>query len=269
MRKRAAWLGVGVLVALTVVLAGWRINGGSWVRVETPSMGTAAPVGTLLWIKPVAFSSLQPGDLITFTPPGAHGVTYSHEIRAVHPDGTLATQGRITAPDPWRIGPDDVVGKAVLRWPGVGWLVLAAPILVLGGGVIAFVVGRVRQRDARLPVAVIGGSLVIVVALLVHRPLTGAERISFVPDGTGARATYVSTGLLPVRLAARGAEPVVLEDGEVGSVIARRSTDLGAGHQFTVSVRPALPFGWWLVLVGCCFVPAIGSIGTRKIVLSN
>ncbi|MFL6154534.1 MAG: S26 family signal peptidase, partial [Marmoricola sp.] len=136
MRRIAAWAGVVVLLAFTAGLAGWRISGGSWVRVETPSMGTRAPVGTLLWIKPVAFDSLRPGDLITFTPPGTHGVTYSHEVKKVFPDGTLSTQGRITAPDPWRIGPHDIVGKAVMRWRGVGWLVLAAPVLVIGAGVV-------------------------------------------------------------------------------------------------------------------------------------
>ena len=262
MRRGAAWAGVVLLLGLTVLLAGWRISGGSWVRVETPSMGTRAPVGTLLWVKPVAFDSLRPGDLITFTPPGAHGVTYSHEVKKVYPDGTLSTQGRITAPDPWRIGPHDVVGKTVLRMPGVGWLVLAAPVLLLGTGLVVVAVSRVRNRDARLPVAVIGASLVIVTALVVYRPLTRADRLSFVPDGSGARATYVSTGMLPVRLAARGADPVVLRDGQVGSVLARHATGVEAGRQFTVSVRPAIPFGWWVGLVLACFVP--GLFGTIR-----
>jgi hypothetical protein len=264
MRRVAAWAGVAVLLAFTAALVGWRISGGTWVRVETPSMGTRAPVGTLLWVKPVSFESLRPGDLITFTPPRAHGVTYSHEVKKVYPDGTLSTQGRITAPDPWRIGPQNVVGKTVMRWPGAGWLVLAAPVLVLGGVLVAFVVGRIRNRDARMPAAVIGASLVIVTALVVYRPLTGAERISFVPDRSGARATYVSTGLLPVRLAARGAKPVVLGDGEVGSVLAEHATGVSAGRQFTVSIRPAVPFGWWLGLIGCCFVPGVASAVARR-----
>ena len=262
MRKAAAWSGVALLLALTVVLAGWRITGGTWVRVETPSMGTRAPVGTLLWVKPVPFDSLEPGDLITFTPPGAHGVTYSHEVKTIHGDGTLSTQGRITAPDPWRIGPDQVIGKTVMRWPGVGWLVLAAPVLVIGAGLVVAAVSRVRNRDARVPVAIIGASLVIVTALVVYRPLTRADRLSFVPDGSGARATYVSTGLLPVRLASKGADPVVLGDGEVGSVLARHATGVEAGRQFTVSVRPAIPFGWWVGLVLACFVP--GLFGTIR-----
>jgi len=263
-RRLAAWAGVALLLALVAVLAGWRISGGSWVRVETPSMGTRAPVGTLLWIKPVAFDSLREGDLITFTPPGAHGVTYSHEVRSINPDGTLSTQGRITAPDPWRIRASDVVGRAEMRWPGVGWLVQALPVLVLGAALVAVVAGRIRNRDARFPVAIIGASLVIACALVAYRPLTRAERISFVPDGSGARATYVSTGLLPVRLAAVGVPGVVLRDGQVGSVLTEHATGVQAGRQFTVSVRPSIPFGWWVVLVLACFVPGFAASARRK-----
>ncbi|RNL79189.1 S26 family signal peptidase [Nocardioides marmorisolisilvae] len=263
-RRIAAWAGVAFLVAFIVVLAGWRAEGGRWVRVETPSMGTRAPVGTLLWVKPVTFSSLKPGDLITFTPPGGHGVTYSHEVKKVFPDGTLATQGRITAQDPWRLGPQNVVGKTVMRWPGAGWLVLAAPVLVLGSLVVAGVAGRVREREARMPVLLVGGALVIVTALVVYRPLTQADRLSFVPVGSGAKATYVSTGMLPVKLSAKGSEPVVLADGEVGSIVAKHATGVEAGKQFTVSVQPAIPMGWWIALVAACFVPGVASTLRRR-----
>jgi hypothetical protein len=227
-------------------------------------MGTRAPVGTLLWVKPVPFDSLRPGDLITFRPPGAKGVTYSHEVKKIYPDGTLSTQGRITAPDPWRIRSGDVVGKAVMRWPGVGWLVLGAPVLLLGGALVGLVVTRLRNRDARLPAAIIGASLVIVTALVVYRPLTQADRLSFVPVGSGARATYVSTGMLPVRLSAVGAHPVVLRDGEVGSVVAEHATGVEAGRQYSVTVRPAVPFGWWVALVIGCFVPGVAGTLRRR-----
>jgi len=68
-----------------------------------------------------------------------------------------------------------------------------------------------------------------------------------------------------VRLSAPGAEPVVLADGEVGSVLARHGTDLPAGERFTVSVRPAVPTPWWIVLAGCCFLPALaGTLARRR-----
>jgi len=138
-------------------------------------------------------------------------------------------------------------------------------VLLLGAALAATVTAKLKNPDARLPVAVVGGSLVIVVALVVYQPLTGADRLSFVPDGSGARATYVSTGVLPVRLSAEGADAVVLSDGEVGSVLTEHATGVEAGKQFTVSVRPAVPWGVWAGLIACCFVPGVaGSLRGRR-----
>lgn len=257
-RQVLAWVGVAFLVASTVVLLGWRVHGGRWVRVETASMGTTAPVGSLLWVAPVRFEDLHRGDLINFTPPGVHGTTYTHLIRAVNPDGTLSTQGKITAPDPWRLSRSDVVGKVVLRWKGVGWLVLAAPILLFGGLLVGTVATKLRDRDLRLPVAVVGGSLVVVVALVIYRPLTQADQLSFVPTGHGVRATYVSTGLLPVRIRASGGTQVVLRDGEVGSVRSTTPSHQGNRSRYAVAVAPALPRTLWILLIALCFLPACG-----------
>lgn len=256
-RRIAAWAGVALIVACTAGLIGWRLHGGHWVRVETASMGTEAPVGTLLWVAPARFDSLHRGDLITFHPPDNPSLTYSHLVRAVNADGTISTQGRITSPDPWRLGPQDLVGKVVMRWQGVGWIVLAAPVLAGGGLLLVLLIGRIRDRDARLPLAVVGGALVIVIALVVYRPLTQADQISFVPVDGGARATYVSTGLLPLRLTAPGADPVVLRDGEVGSVVAHAHTGDSGHSRFAVALHPDIPFGWWVALVLGCFLPAL------------
>lgn len=262
-RRVAAWAGVAVLVAVTAVLVGWYLQGGRWVRVETPSMGTEAPVGSLLWVRPVAFEELRAGDLITFRAPGS-GQTYSHLVAEVHADGTVSTQGRISARDPWRVGADDVVGRVVLRWHGVGWIVVAAPVLGLGAALVFSVVRRLRDRESRLPVAVVGAAVVITVALTVHRPLTRAEQLAFEPVAGGARATYVSTGLLPLRLAEPGGDAVVLDDGEVGSVVSTVPETAAAGRRFEVSLGPAVPWGWWVALVGCCFVPALVSARPRS-----
>jgi len=249
--RPAAWTGVGLLVVACVVLVGWKVSGGRWVRVETASMGTQAPVGSLLWVEPVAFDSLRPGDLVTFRDP-VHGATYSHLVRTVHPDGTLTTQGRISAPDPWRLSAHDVVGKAVMVWPGAGWLVLALPVLLLGGLLGWLVVRRLRDPDWRMPAALVGSAVVLAVALVAYRPLTRADQLSFVPVDGAARATYVSTGLVPLRLSAHGADPVLLHDGEVGTVTARAQDG-----RYAVSLQPQIPFGWWVALVALCFAPAL------------
>lgn len=260
--RTVAWTGVAVLVVLVLALGGWRLHGGRWVRVETASMGTDAPVGTLLWVAPARFESLRPGDLITFRPPGAAS-TYSHLVRSVNADGTVSTQGRITAPDPWRIRPENLVGKVVWRWSGVGWLLVAAPVLALGGLLVTMICWRVRDRDLRLPVALVGGACVVALALVVYRPLTRADQLAFVPSAGGARATYVSTGLLPVRVAAAGGNDVVLHDGEVGSVLAPSSVHAGK-TRYRVAVGPHLPAGWQAALASACFLPAVVSGRQRR-----
>ena len=249
----------------TAVLLAWYAQGGRWVRVETPSMGTDAPVGTLLWVKPTPFEDLRAGDLITFHPPDRQdGPTYSHLVAEVHADGTISTRGRITDTDPWRIGPDDVVGRVALRWYGVGWLVLAAPVLGAGALLVTVVVRRLRERESRVAVAVLGTAVVLATAIGVYQPLTRAEQLAFTSADGGARATYVSTGLLPLRLTEPGGESVVLRNGEVGSVLATGPRSIGQGRRFEVSLRPEIPWAWWAVLVGACFVPALTTVRPRR-----
>jgi hypothetical protein len=246
---------VAVLGLFAFCLA-WRLDGGRWERVETPSMGTVAPVGTLLWVKPVAFDSLRPGDFITFRPPGSSGGTYSHRVLARQADGTVTTKGVLSAPDPWRLTADDVVGMVRLRGVGVGWLVQAAPLL-LAGGLVAALAVRVLRKRWRAPVAVVLAAVVLSIPISWLRPLVNAEQLSFAPSaGGGADAAYVGTGLLPIRLTAEGGASVVMHDGEVGRVHVEHADGSG---RLRVSLSPAVPWWWWAALVGACFVPALAA----------
>lgn len=247
------WGLLALVLAAIVWAAAWRVSGGRWERVETASMGTVAPVNTLLWVEPVDPASLRPGDFITFHPPGRPDLTYSHRVHAIAPDGTITTKGEITATDPWRLTGSDVVGRVVMRWKGVGWLVVAAPVLLGGGLLLWLVVGRLRDATWRTPVAIVGGALVLSVAIVVYRPLVQAEQLGFGVVPAGARASYVSTGLAPLRVQAYEGEHVDLRDGQVGTVtITRRD----AHGRYGVAVHPRVPFWWWVVLVLACFVPA-------------
>jgi hypothetical protein len=257
------WLVLVAMLALVAFTAVWRIQGGRIERVETPSMGTVAPVGSLLWVKPVDVSGLRTGDFITFHPPGEPGTTYSHRVRHVYADGTIGTQGVLTAPDPWRLQPTDIVGRVKMTWPMVGWLVRLAPVLALGGFLVAFVVSRLRRRW-RGAAVLIGASLVLCTAIVVYRPLVSAEQLAFAPDGHGARATYVSTGMLPVRLQAdvSGGAHVDLHAGQMGSVRIPTSNDK---QQYGVRLSPAVPFRFWVVLVVGCFLPGLfSSVRSRR-----
>lgn len=254
---------VAGLALLAVVLVGlgaaavFRLHGGRWERVETPSMGTTAPVGSLLWVEPLGSGALHVGDFISFHPPGRPDVSYSHRVHAIGSDGTFTTKGEISGVDPWTASRADVVGRVVRVTSGVGWLVLATPVLVVGGVLTAGLVLLVR-RGAALSLSIVGAGLTLAVALAVHQPLTRAEQLSFTQVPGGARASYVSTGLLPVRVSSPSGDQVDLGPGQVGTVTSTRAQ----GGRYAVEVAPHVPPWFWLLLVLGCFVPALWTLAT-------
>lgn len=250
----------GAALVLVLAALAWstafRLGGGHWERVETPSMGTAAPVGTLLWVAPVD-GRVETGEVVTFHKPGTgDGPVYSHRVTDVREDGSFTTAGDLSGPDAWVVQPGDVVGRVTHAVRGLGWLVLAAPVLVVGGLVTSGLALAVR-RSARLPVGLLGASVTLAVVLVVHQPLTGAVLLGVEPEAGTAAATYVSTGLLPVEVSAPGGGSVVLDPGEAGTVQARAPEP---GERAEVEVRAHLPWWFWLLVVGGCFVPSVGSV---------
>lgn len=252
-----SWAVLAVVIGFVVFCGIWRAQGGRWERVETPSMGTVAPVGTLLWIKPTRLDHLRVGDFITFHPPGHGDLTYSHRVFRINADHTVTTKGVIPAPDPWRLTQADLVGKVEMRWWGVGWIVRAGPLL-LAGAVFVAAIRAMLARDWRLPATILLSSLVITLAIVWYRPFVNAEQLGFAPTKAGgATATYVGTGLLPIRLRADGGASVVMRDGQVGSV---HVATADARREYRVHLESAVPWWVWLVLVLGCFVPALYSL---------
>lgn len=258
LRRIAAATAVAALLAFAAFCVAWRLDGGRWERVETPSMGQVAPVGSLLWVKPAAPGSLAVGDFISFHPPGApSGVTYSHRIHTMAADGSFTTKGVIPAPDPWKLTADDVVGKVRMTWWGAGWVVTAGPVLIVGFLLLGLSRSLVRRRW-RFPLTLVGASVVVSVAIVLYQPFINAQQLSFAPvERGGADATYVGTGLLPIRLSAHHGGSVVLSDGEVGTVHVSRTDHDG---RLRVGLRPAIPFWWWVALVIVCFLPALWTL---------
>lgn len=253
------WVVLAAAAGLVAFCVAWRAEGGRWERVQTPSMGAAAPVGTLLWVKPVPFSSLTVGEFITFHPPGHPGVTYSHRVYAIDADHTITTKGVIPGPDPWRLTAGDVVGRVEMRWWGAGWLVTVAPVLIIGGLVAAGICALVRQRW-KLPVATVLASVVLTVAIVWYRPFVNADQVTSAPAaGGGMQATYVGTGLLPVRIQAPGGAPVQLRAGQLGSIHAP-----GTAHTLQVRLAADVPWVFWAALVALCFLPAMLSLAPRR-----
>ncbi len=65
------WRAAAAAAVLLVVLAGcgWWATGGRWMIVATPSMGQAAPVGTVVFTRPVDITHIALGQVISFHPP--------------------------------------------------------------------------------------------------------------------------------------------------------------------------------------------------------
>src|ERR1700722_2785590 len=92
-RSRASRILLGlVIAALTASIMLWRFDGYLWFTVATPSMGRAAPVGTLLIVKVVHINQVHVGDIISFHPPGLMH-TYTHRVVSIDASGGLHTRG--------------------------------------------------------------------------------------------------------------------------------------------------------------------------------
>jgi hypothetical protein len=214
---------VGLASAAAVVLVAGAavalVGGMRWFVVETPSMGSAAPVGSLVITEPV--SAPTPGTVIAFTPPGGARV-YTHRVLAVEADGGIRTKGDINAaPDPWTVSRSAVLGRATAILPGAGYLVRGLPGLVSGGMLLWAATLLIRRRDQRAAARVIGLHVVATAVVLWLHPFVRVVLLATESAADGVRASMVSTGLLPVRLV-----------DSAGTVLAR----LSAGHPEVVSL---------------------------------
>jgi signal peptidase I len=245
---------LAVLVAALVFLAA----GGRWFVVATPSMGTTAPVGTLVLTSPTVLGALHSGDIISFHPPTAPGETYTHRIVNISPEGDITTKGDINgAVDPWTLHGPDLIGKATTVLPAVGWLARGLPILVIGGVLVFLLTRLVRSLQWRAALRIVGAALVVSVAAFVLRPFTGVEVLqTYVADGK-AGATVVSTGLLPIRVTAEHGNHVDLLTGQVGQLSI--PTYLEDGYYRMSSALHLDLLGWIAFLLVCC-IPLIGTM---------
>ncbi|HEX7354780.1 MAG TPA: S26 family signal peptidase [Mycobacteriales bacterium] len=239
-----------LLVALFLALllaVGW-VSGWRAQDLTSASMGTAAPVGTLVISRPIAPSQIRVGDIVAFHPPGQPHTTFVHRVVAIHhpgPAAQLSTHGDLSGSvDPWTLPATAVIGTAAVRIPAVGWLLRMLPWLTLGAGsVLALSVpfGNEGRRAAQIA----GFSLITVVAVWHFHPLTGIETISSGPTRHGAQATVVATGILPVKVTAlhHAAGASLLQAGHIGTV---RATALDSRGAMSLAVTPHLTGWWWL-----------------------
>ena len=244
------------LLALVVAAGVWRTQGGRWFDVRTASMGTAAPVGTLLLTRPVELGDVEKGDLITFHAPGS-GAVYSHRAVAVSAGG-VQTRGDINpVRDTWTLHQADLVGKVVWQAPALGWLLRGLPLLLLCAAAVGVVASLVR-RSRRGPVRLLGASASFAVVGYVLHPWVGLERISSHAAGEGVVLRVISTGLFPVKVSAvRGTDSAHLIDGAVGDV---HVSNLDSHQAYSLATNLSLNTWWWIGLVLVCLAPLLWSL---------
>jgi signal peptidase I len=252
-RRAVAGVASAAAVVLVAAAAVALLMGTRWFVVETPSMGTAAPVGALVVTTP-APPRLVRGEIIAFLPSGNPHV-YTHRVFAVAQNDAVRTKGDINgAPDAWTVPRSAVLGRAIAVLPGAGYLVRALPGLVAGGMLVWAATLLIRRRDQRAAARVIGLHLVATVVVLWLHPFVRVVLIATESAANGVRASMVSTGLLPVRLVdSAGTVLGRLSSGRPEVVPLPSSSDAAGRVLALPDLGPALQ----AVLVGVALLPAL------------
>lgn len=258
-----AW-SVAVIAALLLTAAVVFLSaGGRWFVVETPSMGEAAPVGTLVLDLPVDASTLRVGEIVSFETSANPDVVYTHRIVSIDADGGLHTRGDVNgATDPWTLTQADVIGTPALLVPRIGWLLRAAPILLIGTLIILTLTSAFTDRVTRYCLRIAGGALTAAYAAFVFKPFVNVTTITNTSSPTGVEATVISSGIFPVRIDAHGGNSVHLVDGEMGKVVIHELTKNG-NYQLMSNIDLD-PLGW-VALIAVCLVPLVACLAVGRV----
>ena len=248
-RRAATVVTVVLLTALAVAAVAFWVTGGRWFVVRTPSMGTAAPVGTLVLTRPTTVAALHVGDVVAFHPTNAGALTYTHRVVAIR-DGVVTTRGDINgSDDPWATTDRQLVGRAVSLLPGLGFLARALPLLVVGGLLVGGLTRWWLRPDRRGPARMAGFTALYVVASLIVRPFVALVQLQTTTGVGVASITAVSTGILPVRVSALPghgtATPVHLGYGEVGTL---EFSGAAADDRYALMAHVDLSWAGWALL---------------------
>lgn len=248
-RLRAVVL-LAVLSALVAVpLAVLGAGTGVFV-IESPSMGRAAPVGSLVVTEPTEVRRLQVGDVVTYrSAPSAP--TTTHRVVRIVPDGA-SVQGDINgAPDALVVRQSMLVGRAVAVIPAVGRLIRLAPWFVIGIASVLLLTWPLRNEELRAALRTVGVSAVGTVLMLLQHPLLDWVVLSKRTVPRAMLLELVSTGLLPMRLTAWHGGSMTLVPGAVGTL--RAPADAVGGVRFDAAL--GLPPWGWALLVLVCLAP--------------
>lgn len=213
-RRIAMATATAVIVVALAGTAVFLLRGGRLFIIQTPSMGLAAPIGSLVATSPVAWGHLHVGDVISFHPPTDLAQTYTHRIVSISARG-IQTRGDLNgATDGWLLHPGNVIGRADVILPGGGWILEMTPWLLAGASLVWWVSRFIDSREWRAAAQHVG--VVSVLALVVRhfQPLFRIIVLNFGATAHGDRARVVSEGLLPTAVNASGGAHLVLHYGQ-------------------------------------------------------
>jgi signal peptidase I len=256
-RTVVMWTATVLLALLVAATLLFQASGGRWFVVQTPSMGTTAPVGTLLLTTPVLLEDVQVGDVVSFTPSTTPDETYTHRVIAVDADG-LTTQGDINgAVDPWKTDQTHLIGEATTILPGFGWLAKGLPLFLAGTVIVMILTRLIGSPTHRASMRMLGTSLVAAFTVFLLKPFVGLVVLEAVTRGSDVEASIVSTGLLPIRVAAEGGTAATLAAGEVGTITAPAG-ETGRFHDISSTLD--LPLWGWIVFGALCAAPLLYTL---------
>lgn len=252
-----------VLTLVIMVIAGaiiiaalmWRSSGGQWFVVETPSMGQAAPVGTLVLTQPAKVANFSTGEIITFQPPlsTVHEI-YTHRVNAIK-NGQISTKGdNNSIADPWLLSDKDIVGKSVVIIPGLGWLLRSIPYLIIGFLLVWFITKWFIPLKWRSAWRITGFALVASITSIILKPFIGLAVLATTVEGKIAHAIIVSTGMLPVKAETFNGASINLVSGQLGQLSV---PSLATKHYYTITTSLNLDFWGWVIFWAVCLIPAI------------
>lgn len=261
--RRRGRLGVicagGALLAVIVLVAVFLAAGGRWYTVTTPSMGQAAPVGTLLLTKPADPATLRVGDIAVVRPPG-NDASYAHRIAEItysNGQARYQTKGDINnAVDAWELSADDITGVVIVNWYTGGFILRGLPYLLLGFVAVWLLTHHLVARNWRTQVRIMGYAAIFTITCHIVRPFLGAQLLHSAPDNNGhMQMTVVSTGILPIKVTEPGGSALYLtSSGQVGTLTVPTANDKG---QFLAYPSTHLTWPWWLAIIAVCLLPLI------------
>jgi hypothetical protein len=273
--RAARWLPaiVGALAALA--LGGWIfVEHGDVLVMQTPSMGTTAPAGSLVLTRPIGAVALRRGMIVAFHVPTT-GQVYMHRVAQLLPGGRFRTRGDLNSSDDgWELTRSSIIGVPLVIVPDLGWLVSGLPwaLAVLAAGTV---VGLVLPRFLRpaMRSVTVGGAVALPLSLIrpfVRVAVASAGRVPAVAHAAAARGSHhggvttassshsgvnflarlVNGGVLPLRVSMPGTHTVI-EPGHAGIIAAHLR-----GHAVSaLQAHPILPTWAWVALVSLMISP--------------